>query len=354
LAYAVYKENHEACQKHLGEGHLLTAAGLEKLAYACAQMREFDDALQFMNLAVSKLVAALGENSPDVLHGHYYIGQIYFHKNEIDKSLKIAEKYAFDATTILGRDAQTTIDLFDLQARSLVELERYEESLPILEENWSRNCQQHGTDSIQAAQSLKVLATVKFIAGEYDQSIEDYQRSFKILETKCGLRNSDAHSVLQNLYEVLLHQGLYERAEVQIHLALDNLELEMPRYPEFKVDAQIALANAYVGQGRFDDAELLMEQVLASGLNPGENHCQHARAISNMAACLIDQGDFEKAESLLMAALEELDSQHLQVQYRWYRTRCLERIVLLYEKWDKPDKARKYQLRLSSPSSNRP
>ena len=103
-----------------------------------------------------------------------------------------------------------------------------------------------------------------------------------------------------------------------------------------------AIADLRLRAGAFRDAEPLYRQALAIQVKKfAEGHFEIAKTRSGIAACLIELGQYAEAESMLLGSLADLrrgpgdEDAATQVTLR--------RIVELYGRWRKPEKADPYR-----------
>ena len=114
-----------------------------------------------------------------------------------------------------------------------------------------------------------------------------------------------------------LDDGSHARAEEEFRAALTVAEKLGEQDPRL-ADTLNNLAGLYCDQGRYADAESLLERALAiwEGARGGD-HLEVATILTNLAAVYLDQGRYGKCEAPLRRVLEirkgALGSEHLDV-----------------------------------------
>lgn len=107
------------------------------------------------------------------------------------------------------------------------------------------------------------------------------------------------------------------------------------------------LATLYHRRGKLAEADALFREVLdlcGQALPPG--HPYTAIFTNNHADCLTDLGRYEEAEAGLLQSLEWIEAAFKPGHPR--QVRAVERLVRLYEKWGKPERAAAFRARLEA------
>jgi len=181
------------------------------------------------------------------------------------------------------------------------------------------------------------------------------------------LENSEFSEAQQNLHEAeLIYRELYDPANMQLG---DNLRLQAQalymahRYAEAeaKIDETLRIYRAastpqylnyatalmaqgliYSETGNTAEAEkLLREAVQIRAVNMSATHFLRAMTEGTLGEFLSGQKNFVEAESLLLGSYKSLE--HSQDPQSPRIRRARERLVRLYEAWDKPEEAAKYR-----------
>jgi tetratricopeptide (TPR) repeat protein len=105
------------------------------------------------------------------------------------------------------------------------------------------------------------------------------------------------------------------------------------------------LANMYLQQGRYDEAEPLFRQVLENRrIKRGEGHLATLETVYLLGTLYKNRGRNDKAESFLLRALWgrrlTLGDEHPDTLEAWNS------LIELYEAWNKPDEAEKWRSNL--------
>ncbi|MBK8975496.1 MAG: serine/threonine protein kinase [Planctomycetes bacterium] len=238
--------------------------------------------------------------------------------------------------------------------------------------------------------ALTTLARASWEIGELSTSEAAFAELVALLQRSGGGSNPLLIQLQTELCQVLLDQGAAraEAAELQADVVLATLERSLPRDHPLLARPLVMRAGARLLAGRLDEAEADVQRALGLCLPRPEPDASLAQAQVYCADFLLGQGRVEEAEPLIRASLEfygvELpDDYHrwmassllagLLVQQGYYadaeplleqawqglpkslrmpdgraRRQTLERLVQLYENWDRPEQAAAWRQQLST------
>jgi tetratricopeptide (TPR) repeat protein len=131
----------------------------------------------------------------------------------------------------------------------------------------------------------------------------------------------------------------FERAEDRCRYALETLPPDIARFAMFFQLQQAFLAEALVGQSKFEAAQEAAEVMLARNFGKEGLPWQAALARTVLAHCLTQKGEFSEAEKHFDEASKFLQHGRFPPNFVLYRAKLLERQLELYEKSKQPKKA---------------
>lgn len=143
--------------------------------------------------------------------------------------------------------------------------------------------------------------------GLYDQALPWFEQCLSVTRSHFGSEHSQVATSLNNLAWVYRALGRYREVEP---LLVEALELDKRLLGEQNVCVSISLINLASLchlQGRYDDAETMFLQALElSKYWREEQHKTHLiTCLEHLVALYFERGEYEKAKSLLMRAIEE-------------------------------------------------
>lgn len=169
-----------------------------------------------------------------------------------------------------------------------------------------------------------------------------YREALAMYEGLFGELHPAVGEVLNNYASLLMIRGDSAAAEPLFRRSLEIKRRVLPAGHPFIGISEINLAAAVDAQGGHAEAEALArsaEAILSASYGP--DHWRPAIARGVLGASLAGQGELERAEALLTESYLAIDRQ-LGDEFD-YRRQALERLVALYETWQRPDEVAKYR-----------
>ena len=186
--------------------------------------------------------------------------------------------------------------------------------------------------------------------GDYEGAEPLYREALQITRNLLGRDHPGVALGMHNLAFLLYNKGNTLQAE---KLFRDSLAMTIEVLGEshpVTADLSADLAMVLVAQGLHEEAGELFERALEIDpkiFPPGVGGPWRAQNRSAYGECLVIQGRYQDAQAHLLGALDIL-KQHLgENDERTQQT--LNRLVKLYEAWEKPDKAAEYRGLMAAP-----
>lgn len=205
---------------------------------------------------------------------------------------------------------------------------RYTEAESLLQQALTICEQQVQPEHSDTIQSLNNLALLSFEHGRYTEAESLYRRALTILEQQLELecphtsqslnglavlsRDANANATqadqlahsLIGLAELYVEQSRYTQAEPLLRRALAVWEQHLgPQHPHTAF-ALHDLARVYSAQGRYTEAELLFRRAVEIREQQlGPEHPKTAQSLNNLGKLYTDAGRYTEAEPLLRRAL---------------------------------------------------
>jgi tetratricopeptide (TPR) repeat protein len=159
---------------------------------------------------------------------------------------------------------------------------------------------------------------------------------------RLGSDNRQTANALHRLGEALVGQGKWAEAEASLREALQIRHKELPADHSDTGATLIVLGQALTKKGKPAEAESFLQKGLAiRRQNLPAGHWLTASAESLLGACLTAQSRFGEAEALLQRSYETLEKATGAPPLR--RREAVDRLIRLYESWDKPEKAAEWR-----------
>ena len=202
-----------------------------------------------------------------------------------------------------------------------------------------------GEDNPDVNAAKSTLAVIVRDSGQYEQAENLLLAVLEFRQTWYGREHRYVADTLNNLASLYYLIGEFAQGESYVRQALE-LRLEMlPRDHLDIVSSELLLGSILTARGELEKAEdLLVHSMRRRTEVYPQDHWLVAESESALADCLIQQQRFEEAESLLQNSLAVFEAT-VQPQHKLNRL-TLERLVRLYDSWNKPAKSAQYETRL--------
>ena len=229
--------------------------------------------------------------------------QAFFCEWKLDQATSLAGQSLELAGREFGPGDEKTAD----SLHRLAQLNRANGELDVAEGYFLRALSIYETtypaDDPELAQILANIAALYAALGDFEQAEAFAQQSFEITEKAFGPESPENGRNYNTLANIRFLEGRLDEAE---QLFKRGLELREPLGDddEFLDDALEGLANLFEAQGRYEEADVLMERVLAE-YEFGGNVYPHGYigVVDHSAAVKAKLGKMDDAERLLVEAL---------------------------------------------------
>jgi len=211
-----------------------------------------------------------------------------------------------------------------------------------------------GERSVEAACTLHHWAACAQALGELEMAEGLAREALEVYHALPSAPPDEHRHATEALYEVLLHTGAPEDriAALREALAFQRRNVH-PGHLELNAALRF-LGAELLAQGEAAEAEGLLREALAAvepHWTPGsENHWRVMDLKSQVGDALLQQGRLVEAEPLLLEGYERLDASRLA---SGEKARAGDRILKLYEAWQRPDEVAAWRARLAADSASR-
>jgi len=227
-------------------------------------------------------------------------------------------------------------------ASTLADQGKFEEALQTAREAVNQYRKRGDTDSANFGFALTVLGGFLTERGDFveaDRNLSDAEAIFRKLPMSSSLWLGDC---LRNQAISFYQQGRYDESLSKVTETLKiYLETFGPRYDNYPT-ALLVQGLSQVKTGHLKEGEtILREAVKIRTESLPKDHYWVALANSALGECLTIQRRYDEAEPLLVGSYESLKNSQGTNNPR--TGLALQRLVELYEKWQKPDLAARYR-----------
>lgn len=224
---------------------------------------------------------------------------------------------------------------------------KYNEAEQMLRQSIKIRKKVYGPDHLKVGFALNNLAMVLHEKQAYDEAMKYALQS---LELSRNYHKSDHNNIAVALTIVGMISGKNGRFEDAENYLLESLNMRKRLYPDDHIEVAITrgyLGKLYVDYENHDQAEAILRKALAVY---EKYYATNTREISSikgaLGASLTRQEKYSDAESLyqkdyqMLKGIPDIDPKRLE--------KALNRLINLYEKWQKPQLAEEYRKKLDT------
>lgn len=287
-------------RKLVGNDHQLVAASLNNLGLLRKAQGDYSAAESLLREALGIQRQVLGPDHPDVAHAMNNLGGLLYARRDFEQ----AEPLLRESLAIRRR-------LFD-----------------------------DGHPSM--AKNLNDLAALLYAKEEYTAAEALYREALEMYSKLVGPQHPRVGAILNNLASLMRATRQHEQARTLYQESLGVLRASLPEGHPY-------IAGPLVGLGVLlleTDDPVAAEALLQEGLEIQRRtlpagHWQLARTQSALGASLVEVQRYEEAETLLTESYEALAASDGARDAD--TSLALERIITLYDSWNRPDQAADYR-----------
>jgi eukaryotic-like serine/threonine-protein kinase len=382
-AVKVLEETLALRRAKLGPDHNDTLLSMQYLANAYDGVDRYDDAL---TLREQTLAARKVKDGPRASATLFCMGNLtlsYTNVGRYNDALKLQEETLALAKDLLGPTHSDTISCMGNLGHSYEAMGRHADALQLRQETLVLRKARSGPDHQYTFRSMHNLATSYYSVGRYADAIKLHQEVLALQQAKLPVNHPDTLQSMWSLancytavnrradalklYEETLalrranfgsdHSGTVEvmrslaRLRLDMHedaaaeaLLVEALALAAKRQaakPLESADIQALLGDCLLRRGEFGRAEIALRACLATREQKDPDRWPTSWSKSLLGAALLGQKKYADAESLLLAGYEGLSERQTQIAApdRSVLDVAHDRLVQLYDAWDKKDKA---------------
>jgi eukaryotic-like serine/threonine-protein kinase len=336
----------EKAEKAFHDQPRVHAALLNTVGRTYLGLGRYDEAHAALERALQMRRRLLGATHPEVAESLTSTASVLYDLGRFAESEPLARE-ALEVNRRLYRGDHLAVAeaLNDLA----MNLERtkadYQGSRLLLEDALAIRTRLLGERHADIAQSLNNLAMCHYHLKDYERAEPLFRRAIALNEELLGPVHPELSTFWSNLALLLRDTGRHDEAEAQFRKVLEaDRKLLGEDHPYVAATLRV-LGDFRLRAGAVPEAEGLYRQALAIQVKKfPEGHREIAATRSGVAACLMEVGRFAEAEPLLLGAVADqrraLGDDHRATQ------RSLRRLVDLYGRWKKPEKAEPYRAHL--------
>jgi serine/threonine protein kinase len=396
-AVQVYKETWELLQTKLGPEHPTTLICANNLAHAYLSAGRPADALALCEQTVPLMKSRLGPRDPNTLTGMTNLASAYEATGRSGDALALEEEIVRFMRAELGVRHPNTLRSMNNLAEAYRRAVRLDESIALNEETLELRRAVLGKTHPDTLSSMNNLALAYWAAGRRERSLKLQEETLEATRAKLGPEHPLTLRILHNvawsyqqmgrpndavpLFEQVLtlrlnvlgadhpdtlgsmrylslayrasHRSARGEPAKALPLVNDFLASQRKRLAPGAPELGEHLARAgylLLSSGAFGEAESILRECVAIRQEHSPDHARTFNARSMLGGSLLGQKKYTEAEPLLVQGYEGMKQREstIPAQNRGLLVDALERLVELYDAWEKPDKAAPWRTKLEN------
>jgi len=392
-AIAVFESLLTKTEAKLGPDHPDTLECRNNLAVAYQEVGRLSEAIALHQATLKWREAELGPDHADTLGSRNNLATTFLHAGRVSEAIELFQSTLLRKEATLGADHPDTLLSRNNLANAYQDAGRLSEAIALHEATLKIREAKRGPDHPDTLQSRINLAAAYSSAGRLTEAIALHKATIALSEAKLGPDHPNTLATRSGLGAAYLHAGRLSEAIALFEATLKLREAKLGPDHRQTLMSRTALATAYESIGRWAESERLFRSALASRRKAGRpnspllaealallggNLLKQSRwieaepllreslairenaapdtwvryqAMSLLGAALLGQARQSEAEPLIVAGYDGIKAREsrISVLERAALLEAAERVVRLYESWDKPELAAAWKAKLGLP-----
>jgi serine/threonine protein kinase/tetratricopeptide (TPR) repeat protein len=332
----------------LSAGHLLTLSSMSSLARAYAHTNRLDDAQVLFEETLKLRKAKLGLTHPDTLESMESLATSFRFVQRYPDAASLHEETLELVKANLGPDHALTLRCMTNLGCDYLRTGRVSDAVALHEEVLKLSQAKRGPHHPGTLLVMTLLARSYEVAGRFAQAISLHEGTLKLMKANMGPDHPNTLTTVWGLTKAYQSAGRLAEA---VALQEDSLKLLKAkrglRDPE-TLRNMTRLAALHTDMGGHDLAELLLRQCLSIIETEWSDEWDAYEVRSRLGGALLGQKKYAEAEPFLVRGYEGLKKHEAEIprQLKACQTEALERLVKLYDAWEKPDEVARWRTEL--------
>jgi serine/threonine protein kinase/tetratricopeptide (TPR) repeat protein len=341
----------EAQKIRLGDDHPDTLTSQNNLAAAYERSGQRDRAISLKEHVVKVRKAKLGEDHPDTVTSMIDLSMTYWAASDLERVIPLCEQVLKLRQSKLGEDHPDTLMSMHNLALARMAAGQFDRLVPFCEQAVAARQSRLGEDHPVTLTWMSNLAQVYERTGQRECAIPIQERVVKARRSNSGADHPDTLSAQRDLAASYLEAGRYQDAKTESRNLVAAVGHGTPRNDPLYCESLAVLGSSLSHQQEHVEALSLLGEGLKIMEKNQPDDWATASYRSLVGEALCRQKSFAEAERLLLAGQRQLAERSANIPPHHRQDvlrRAVNRLVALYEVWDKPAEAQKWRKRLPS------
>jgi pentatricopeptide repeat protein len=332
----------------LGPDHPDTLYTQNSLAQVCKDAGLLDRAIELHQRTLTAQRKAIGPEHSDTLVTQNSLAMDYREAGQLHEAIALHKQTLEAQLKTLPQDHPNTLYTLHTLAMAYCDAGRFDEAIRLFEQTLAARKAKLGPDHPETLVTQSSLGAAYQDAGQLERAIALHNQTLAAQQATLGADHPDVLITLNHLARASDQAGEGASAEARFGDVLKRRRASLgPEHPDVAATL-FDLGENLVRRSKSSDAEPLLRECLAIYEKKLPQHWRRFEVQNLLGASLLAQGKYADAEPQLIASYTELKARERALAPR-SKSRLAEagdRLVRLYEAWDKPEKARMWRAKL--------
>jgi serine/threonine protein kinase/tetratricopeptide (TPR) repeat protein len=350
-AERLHKQALEACRSKLGGDHPLTLFSMHNLAAHYQRRGRLDEAEALHKQALEACRSKLGAGHPLTLTSKNLLAVHYQMRGRYDDAASLHKEVLDARRAVLGADHPDTLQSMENLAAFYQARGRYDEAEALHKETLAGRRARLGADHPDTLHSIANLAALQEARGHDDEAERLFKQALVGYRARLGAEHPITITIRNRLAALYNAGGRHAEAEPLLREAVGEARKKKDRVDSSSESRALALlALNLLRQMKYADAEDFARESLAIRAREEPDAWTTFNARSLLGGALLGQKKYADAEPLLLAGYEGMKQRDATIPEvgKIRVTEALERLVQLYEAWDRPAQAKHWRKELEA------
>jgi serine/threonine protein kinase/tetratricopeptide (TPR) repeat protein len=337
----------------LGEEHLETLTTMNQLGVIYYVQRMDDKAELLFRKAWEGMSRALGDDHPDVLMTAQNLIALYQRQRQLDRVIPLLEKVLESQQRSLGEKHADTLATTYSLADMFRQLGQFAKAEPLYEKALERMA----PDDPRTLVAMNNLAVVYSAQKKYARAEPLLKKALAGHQRRLGPEHPTTLMFLGNLATFYGDWKKYPEEGKYRHQLLEAQRKRLPADDPNLAATLALLGQCLLNQEKFAAAEPILGECRKIYDQRLPESWMRFWATSMLGASLAGQKKYAEAEPLLLQGYKGMKDREQTIRMPWRTirlTQAVERLVQLYDAWDKKDQADEWRKKLPSAKSEMP
>jgi serine/threonine protein kinase/tetratricopeptide (TPR) repeat protein len=345
-AIDLFQQTLRAMTTTLGEEHLETVLAMHNLADCYLMAGQPERAIPSFEKAIAIYRVKKGANDPDTLEMTNNLARAYQATGQIDRAIALHEQILQARLDRLGPDHFLTLTSKHNVASAYLQKGWTDRAIPLLEQAVAANRARSGPRRHQDFNTMNTLARAYQSAGRLDRAIPLFEQALEGQQAKLGVDHGMTLSVRRNLARAYEDAGRLDDAERLFRQVVEAAARAKPRNDRFYSESLALLAGCLNHRREYARAMPILRECLGIQEKTQPDGWSTAVARGMLGEAMAGMGDYAASEPLLLASRKALDDRREAIpppQREAEIRRADDRLIHLYEAWNKPAEAERWK-----------